>query len=237
MADGVSQPVQRTVLIEARGLQRTDERTGNELLRRTDFQLRSGDRVSLIGSSGSGKSVFLRTLAKLDASSAGEIRWRDRGVAAEDVPLYRHQVCYLPQRPSLIEGSVEDNLRFPYSLKTLRHLAFDRSRVIGLLELTGKEQGFLEKRGTELSGGEAQVAALIRALQFDPVVLLLDEPTAALDPASAEAVERLILGWCEMKAATEHAFIWVSHDHGQARRVSNLMLQMQAGSLQGALNP
>jgi len=216
-------------LIEAKALLRLDERHQAALLQPTDFQLYPGDRVAITGASGSGKSVLLRALALLDAPTSGQVLWHNQAIAHARIPTYRSRVCYLSQRPALLEGTVEDNLRFPYSLATWRHLTFDRQKVCALLAHGRKAPDFLSKNAGDLSGGEAQVLALIRTLQSDPDVLLLDEPTAALDPASSSEVEALIRAWFDSSSA--HAYIWVSHDHEQARRMSTRQLHMDAGVL------
>lgn len=79
------------------------------------------------------------------------------------------------------------------------------------------------------------MVSLIRTLQLNPDVLLLDEPTAALDPASSGEVEALISAWAEADSA--HAYIWVSHDLEQAQRMSTTHLHMDAGVLTGAVQP
>jgi putative ABC transport system ATP-binding protein len=219
------------VLIEVKDLTRIDPRRQTTLLHATDFQLRDGDRVALTGASGSGKSVLLRTLALLEAADAGQLFWCGQPVVSAHVPHYRKRVCYLAQRPSMIDGTVEDNLRFPYSLKSFTGARFNLDVVTGLLAAAGKGSGFLQQSAAELSGGEAQVVALIRVLQTDPQVMLLDEPTAALDPESARAVEQLVNGWFSQRSAAGHAYLWVSHDDAQAQRMSNLRRVMQAGRI------
>ncbi len=224
-----------SALIETRGLTRRDERRQTTLLQPTDFTLNATDRVSITGSSGSGKSVFLRALALLDAPTSGQILWNGQPIANAEIPHYRSHISYLSQRPALIEGTVEDNLRFPFSLKTLRKRSFDLQAVTTLLGHAGKQPDFLAKNAGDLSGGESQVVSLIRTLQLNPEVLLLDEPTAALDPASSRDVEALIDAW--YAADNARAYIWVSHDLEQARRMSDIHLQMSAGVLNGVAQP
>ncbi len=224
-----------TVLIETRALTRRDERRQVALLQPTDFSLNRADRVSITGSSGSGKSVFLRALALLDAPTSGQILWNHQPIANAQIPHYRSHISYLSQRPALLEGTVEDNLRLPFSLKTLRTRRFDLQAVTKLLEHAGKSPDFLGKNAGDLSGGESQVVSLIRTLQLNPEVLLLDEPTAALDPTSSRDVEALISAW--YAADNARAFIWVSHDLDQARRMSDIHLHMSAGVLSGAAQP
>jgi putative ABC transport system ATP-binding protein len=130
----------------------------------------------------------------------------------------------------MLDGSVEDNLRYPFSLKVYRDARFDRERVVELARRAGRGSDFLDKRASELSGGEAQIAALIRVLQVDPDVLLLDEPTASLDPASAREIEALVSAWFD-DGHDERASIWVSHDPAQAKRVGERQLVMTAGTL------
>ncbi|ROM46176.1 ABC transporter ATP-binding protein [Pseudomonas poae] len=224
-----------SALIETRALTRQDERRQATLLQPTDFMLNRADRVSITGSSGSGKSVFLRALALLDAATSGQILWNGQPIANAQIPHYRSHISYLSQRPALIEGTVEDNLRFPFSLKTLRKRRFDLHAVTQLLGHAGKQPDFLAKNAGDLSGGESQVVSLIRTLQLGPEVLLLDEPTAALDPASSRDVEALIDAWYTADKA--RAYIWVSHDLDQARRMSDLHLQMSGGVLHGVAQP
>ncbi|WP_415767947.1 ATP-binding cassette domain-containing protein [Paraburkholderia sp. J69-1] len=222
-------------LVETRGLARRDAQRGQILLQPANFSLMPGQRVVLTGPSGSGKSVFLRALALLDPADEGSIFWHGERVARAQIPRYRRHIAYLRQRPALIDGTVEENLRYPYSLAVYRDASFDAARAANLLAAAGRGSDFLERDAAELSGGEAQIVALVRVLQLDPEALLLDEPTASLDPDSARAVETLIAHWFEHERAAR-ATVWVSHDPAQAQRVGTRHLTMRAGVLSEAAN-
>ncbi|WP_322051213.1 ABC transporter ATP-binding protein [Paraburkholderia bannensis] len=222
-----------TPLVEARGLMRRDAQRGQILLHPTDFALQMGQRVVLTGPSGSGKSVFLRALAMLDPADGGTLLWHGEAVARAQIPSYRRHIAYLRQRPALIDGTVEDNLRFPWTFAVYRGSAFDAARAASLLEAAGRTREFLAREASELSGGEAQIVALVRVLQLDPEALLLDEPTASLDPESARTIETLIAHWFE-RERDARATVWVSHDPAQAQRVGERHLTMRAGVLSEA---
>lgn len=216
-------------LIQTSGLTRRDAQRGVTLLHATDFDLHGGQRAVVTGPSGSGKSVFLRALALLDPIDAGTIRWRGEPIPRTAIPAYRRRVAYIAQRPAMLDGSVEDNLRYPFSLRVYHDVRFDRASAARLAKEAGRDADFMEKSASDLSGGEAQIAALIRVLQLAPDVLLLDEPTASLDPASALDIEALVTAW--FNAAPARASIWVSHDPLQAGRVGSRQLTMNAGVL------
>ncbi|MFP6558855.1 ATP-binding cassette domain-containing protein [Paraburkholderia sp. B3] len=226
----------RVALVEARQIARHARQHGEYLLHPADFALHAGERAVLTGPSGSGKSVFLRALALLDPLDGGTVLWRGKPVPRASIPRFRRHIAYLRQRPALLDGTVEDNLRYPYTLSVYRDAAFDAARVKALLDAARRPADFLARHASELSGGEAQIAALVRVLQLDPDALLLDEPTASLDPDSARAVEALVGGWFDAQR-TARATVWVSHDPAQAARVGNRHLTMTAGVLDAAGEP
>ena len=216
-------------LLKACGLGRKKPGGPDWLLRGVCLELRPGDRLAVLGPTGAGKTVLLRALALLDPLDEGVIEWGGESISAHAVPAYRREVNYFHQRPSLFDGSVESNLLRPFSLQVNRGRTFNRERVLAFLDVLGRPPSFLEQSSRDLSGGEGQIVALLRALQLDPAVLLLDEPTASLDEGSTRTIEGFVKSWLD-EAPAERALIWVSHDPEQARRVSNRTLTMQGGN-------
>ncbi len=202
-------------------------RSGERLLHVGSFALGAGERVALVGPSGAGKTLLLRSLALLEEWQAGTLDWCGGPVADADVPRYRSEVIYLHQKPSLGEGTVEQNLREVFQLKVHRHHHFDRAFAAAFLDEVGLGQAFLGKQVRDLSGGEAQLTALLRAVQTGPRVLLLDEPTSALDAARNQALEAWLMRWAEGDG--ERAYLWVTHNAEQVKRVSNRIVTMEKG--------
>jgi putative ABC transport system ATP-binding protein len=175
--------------------------------------------------------LLLRSLALLDPVDEGVIQWKGQGVSGTAVPGYRREVVYMHQRPALFEGSVEMNLRRPFALDVNRGRSFDMERILNLVKGARRAASFLGQSSRDLSGGEAQIVALLRAIQLNPSILLLDEPTTSLDLSAARAIEDLILPWIS-EAPAERAFLWVSHDPEQIRRVAARCLRMHCGKLE-----
>lgn len=206
-------------LLQVINLTRRDH-SGNAILNRVNFELNRGERWAIHGRSGTGKTVFLRLLCLLDDPEEGEILWKGEPVLANDVPAYRQQVTYLQQTPVLLEGTVQDNLDHLSHLLCGNSELVSREKQIEWFKICHKSESFLEASAAHLSGGEKQIVALVRALSLQPQILLLDEPTAALDAESRQAVELLVQKWFEEKP-TERAYIWVSHDPEQVARISD----------------
>ena len=147
---------------------------GRRVLESVDVEVRAGEQVTLVGRSGSGKTTLLMLLAGLLAPTAGRVELR----------IGRDQVMYVPQGPSLLpELSAQDNAALPLRLRgTSPAEALRRARE--QLALLGLRDA-AEALPAELSGGMQQRVALARALAADPRLLLADEPTGALDTATA----------------------------------------------------
>lgn len=217
----------RQAMLEATGLTRRTT-AGVFLLNGIGLSIKPGERWAVVGPTGSSKTLLLRTLALLDAVDSGEVRWEGRPVPDAEVPAYRRRVIYLHQRPALIEGSVEDNLRLPWDFKTKTSPGFQREKALAFLGCLGRDASFLERQTRQLSGGERQIVALLRALQLEPQVLLLDEPTAALDSKSTSCVEAIVQSYLKESPGTR-ASIWVTHDLDQVPLIADWQLSLHAG--------
>ncbi|MEK6277406.1 MAG: phosphate ABC transporter ATP-binding protein [Actinomycetota bacterium] len=176
--------------------------------------------TAVVGPSGSGKSTLLRMLNRLAEPATGTISYRGRPLADYDPLELRREVSLVPQLPALLEGAVEHNLRYAADLAG-REL--DAARC---LSLAGLDPSFAERDVSRLSVGEQQRAMLARALAQDPDVLLLDEPTAALDPAARDAVEQTLV---HLRREIEVSIVLVTHDPEQARRLGDFVLRLGEG--------
>jgi putative ABC transport system ATP-binding protein len=194
--------------------------------------LRAGERVALAGPSGAGKTLVLRAVALLDPIDSGRIAWGEdqQDIAIKDIPSYRQRVIYLQQRAAMSDGTVEDNLRLPFSFAASRGKSYQRDRVVSWLSSFGRDAQFLNKSARQLSGGETQIVALVRALQLDPQVLLLDEATAALDAEATDAFIKLVEAWLHEQAQSR-ACLWVTHDVAQRASLADRQVTIVAGSI------
>ncbi len=189
---------------------------GRPVLAGIDLEL-GGEGISVVlGPNGAGKSVLLRMLAGLERPDGGRIAWNGAG-------LPERAIAMLFQQPMLLRASVADNAAL--GLKPLQLTRDEvRRRVARVLERVGLAHRARDS-ARHLSGGERQRLALARAWAVQPRLLLLDEPTAALDPTATETVEALI-----REIRTDGArIVMTTHNLGQAMRISDDIVFIEAG--------
>jgi lipoprotein-releasing system ATP-binding protein len=166
-----------------------------DVLRGASLDLERGELVSLVGPSGAGKSTFLHVLGTLDAPAAGEVLFEGRSVFAMNdaqIAEFRNRtIGFVFQSHYLLpEFTALENVAMPALVQRAdRATTYTQARE--LLERVGLGARVDHKPG-ELSGGEAQRVALARALVLQPAVLLADEPTGNLDPATGEGIHQLL---------------------------------------------
>lgn len=198
--------------------------------------LLSGQVTVLTGASGSGKSLLLRVLAGLLPMSSGTVRLSDDTSSNvyhdihETAPIrWRKQVALLAQHPQLLDGSVLENLQMPYQLHAHQSQTFDIDWHVAQLEHLDRSADFLQQDAKHLSGGERQLVNTLRLLQLSPQVLLLDEPTAALDMDTSAQLVNLLINWLHTDA--QRTLLWVTHDTKDIMPLANRHWHMQAGVL------
>jgi tungstate transport system ATP-binding protein len=189
------------------------------ILDRVSLTIAPGAPTLIIGPNGAGKTSLLRLCMGLAAPSAGRISWGGR---TDSRPLRR---AILFQRPVMLRRTAAANVAYalahagaPYHQRAQRVAALlDR---VGLADLA-------QRPARRLSGGEQQRLALARALARDPEILLLDEPTANLDPAATRGVEEIV----RMAAQSGIKIVMASHDLGQVRRLAGEVIFLVRGAL------
>lgn len=178
----------------------------------------------VFGPSGSGKSTLLRLCNRLEVPTSGRVSFCGKDIADIDPLWLRRRVGMCFQRPTPFPGTVADNLRAAGPDASDAQLAETLDRVA----LTGS---WLERDATALSGGEAQRMCLARTLMARPQVLLLDEPTSAVDAAAARVIERAVRGLADHDAIPA---VWVTHDAAQAERIADWVVHIDKGRCTGA---
>jgi len=187
------------------------------------LKIRRGETLAVIGPSGSGKSTLLRLLQFLERPTAGRV-WFDGRLADSEPPLdVRRRVTTVFQRPFVLSRSVRANLAFGLHVRGWSNRPAEIDHLLTALGLAP----FAHAPAQSLSGGEIQRVALARALAFDPDVLLLDEPTANLDPRNVRLVEDLI----RERQAQGVTIVLATHQIFQARRLAHRVALLLDGQV------
>ena len=188
------------------------------------FEVAAGEVLCLVGPPGAGKSTLLRLLAGLDSPTSGKVWLRgERFGEAAPVALKR-SVTLVFQRPLLLTGTVRSNVEYGLRLRGDEERAARATARLARVHLAH----LADRPATAVSGGEAQLVALARALAFGPDVLLLDEPTNNLDPARVALVEEVVSADHKERGTT---VVWATHNHFQARRAGERVALLLDGKV------
>jgi tungstate transport system ATP-binding protein len=184
-----------------------------------NLRIMPGERIALVGANGSGKSTLLRLLHGLLPPSGGRL---ERAAALRCAMLF--------QRPHMLRMSVQNNVALGLWLQGLgwaqaREQALSALQRVDLAELAARN-------ARTLSGGQQQRLALARAWASRPALVLLDEPTASLDPHAKREVEKLIADWTAPAASADQVtLVFASHNLGQVKRLARRVIYLERGRL------
>jgi tungstate transport system ATP-binding protein len=199
---------------------------GRKVLEVEHLSIQPGEILALVGPSGAGKSTLLRLLNFLETPTQGKISFHNNTFTAQnEIPLdLRRKVTMVFQRPMLLNRTIESNVKFGLELRGIRNA---KERVHAALAEVGLDHLAHQKAHT-LSGGEAQRVALARAIVLQPEVLLLDEPTANLDPYNVGLIEKIVL---HLNQTHNTTLVLVTHNVFQAKRLAQQVALLLDGKV------
>lgn len=205
------------------------EYAGRVVLNIDSLELYFGEIFCIVGPSGAGKSTLLRLLNFLEYPTEGHIEFLGQIYDQNSRPKLdlRRDITTVFQRSALLTTSVWNNIVYPLRLRKVKIDTQKKKEVHELIQALGLTD-FIRQRADKLSGGEAQRVALARALVFEPKVLLLDEPTANLDPSNIGIIEEMIKSYIQKE---EKVIIMVTHNIFQARRLAHRVALIHQGEL------
>lgn len=219
-------------LLEVQGLHKTFIEAGEEInvLRGLDLALAEGDRLAIVGESGVGKSTLLHLLGTLDRPSSGQViyRGKDLSLLNEDElsRIRNREIGFVFQFHYLLpDFSALENVMLP---ALIRGWEWERARKesVRLLEMVGLKERISHRPG-KLSGGEQQRVAVARSVILEPQLILADEPTGDLDPATGEEIQNLLFRLNEERRV---AFVVATHNRRFAARVG-VQMELREGRL------
>lgn len=190
---------------------------GNDVLRDVNLDIQQGETFVIIGPTGSGKTTLLRLIALIDKPVSGTIRFNGHDIpdSARERLRVRRKIAMVSQKPAVFNTSVYNNVAYGLKVRYEKKSSI-RIKVANALETVGLA-GFEQRNARSLSGGETQRVALARAMVIEPDLLLLDEPTANLDPVSTANVEKLVT---EVIQELKTTVVMSTHDMLQGQRLA-----------------
>lgn len=183
-------------------------------------EIKHGSRTAVIGPNGAGKSTLLNIMAGILKPTCGNIYYD----GSKEFPGTNISLVF--QEPYLISSTVEKNIAYPLKIR-----GFSKEDILTRTNLLMEELNIhkiKKQRPWNLSGGEKQKVALARALSFKPELLLLDEPTANIDPHTTAEIEKMLV---EIGEKEDITIVTVTHNLAQARRMCDQVIMMHAGKI------
>ena len=199
-----------------------------EILKNIDLGVERGEVFITIGPTGSGKTTLLRLIGLLEKPTSGYIYFDGHRVADSEGQrlAVRRRMAMVSQKPTVFNASVYDNVAYGLRIRKEKGAGLHR-KVMNALETVGLA-GYEKRNARTLSGGETQRVALARAMVIEPELLLLDEPTANLDPVSTSHIEKLIT---DVMKKSDMTVLMSTHDMYQGQRLADRMGVIMAGEI------
>jgi tungstate transport system ATP-binding protein len=199
---------------------------GNLILRDCSFAFGGGRTYVIQGPNGSGKSTLFRMLALLEKPDQGKITYQDNGHIQENNLALRRRFTLVLPRTGIFNATVFQNVAYGLKIR-----GFNRGEIETKVDEVLTAVGLAHKkwqRALELSSGETKRLGIARAMVINPEILLLDEPTANIDPDNTAIIEDIVL---KMKQERQATILMITHDMAQAERLGDELLFMQDGKI------
>jgi|YelNatPaOPRAMG01_1025707.scaffolds.fasta_scaffold01545_8 tungstate transport system ATP-binding protein len=199
---------------------------GIKAIENVNLKIYEGEILALLGPNGSGKTTLLKILAFLEKPSKGEVYFRGKKVTEENMTQVRVNCTMVFQKTVMFDATVYDNVAYGLKIRKMPKNEI-AERVNKALELVGLE-GFNKRHAKKLSGGEQRRVTLARAIALNTKLLLLDEPTANLDPKNAALIEEIIAA---VNRELKTTIVMTTHNMFQARSLPNRIALMNYGRI------
>lgn len=211
------------ILITIENIVKKDQ-SGRSILDGVSAKAVEGELITIIGPSGSGKSTFLSLINRMTDPDSGLLRFKEKRYDEIDVLSLRRKIGMVFQFPTMLTGTVRDNLLIGPGL--FKEKLTD-TQIDDLLEQVSLPKSIKDQEARSLSGGQKQRVSLARTLANRPEVLLLDEVTASLDPQSTEDIEGLI----QTLHQNGKTILWVTHNLKQAKQIGQYTWVIAGGKI------
>lgn len=202
--------------------------SGKKIIDNLNFTINSGDFVTLIGKSGSGKTTMLKLINRLITTNKGKIFIKDKEINEWDIIELRRSIGYVIQQIGLLPHmNIEDNIGYVLNIKKESKENI-KKRAEELIKLVGLTEDYLKKYPRELSGGQRQRIGVARALAANPDIILMDEPFGAVDEITRRILQEEIL---KLQGNLKKTIVFVTHDIEEAFKLGSRIVLFDNGKI------